>query len=88
MFLRDFFSQLQKTGIHNLCFIKESKMFVFIIPEMRIYEGHCQNLQFRKTEAFNGSLLNFFTGGYQLGKRISIPTGIYSFKDVSLFYMY
>ena len=39
-------------------------MFVFIIPEMRIYEGHCQNLQFRKTEAFNGSLLNFFTGGY------------------------
>ena len=41
-----------------------------------------------KTEAFNGSLLYFFTGGYQLGKHISIPTGIYSFKDVSLFYMY
>ena len=45
-------------------------MFVFIIPEMRIYEGHWQNLQFRKlrqTSWFNGSLLNFFTGGYQLG---------------------
>ena len=39
MFLRDFFSQLQNAGIHNLCFIKESKMFVFIVPEMRIMKG-------------------------------------------------
>ena len=66
-------------------------MFVFIIPEMRIYKGHWHNLQFRKlrqTSWFNGSLLNVFIGGYQLGKCISIPTRIYSFKDVSLFYMY
>ena len=66
-------------------------MFVVIIPEMRIYEGHWLNLQFRnlrQTSWFNGSLLDFFTGGYHLGKCISIPTGILSFKDVSLFYMY
>ena len=37
MFLRDFFHNYKKTEIHNLCFIKESMMFVFIIPEMRIY---------------------------------------------------
>ena len=36
----------------------------------------------------NRSLLDLFIGGYQLGKRISIPIRIYSFKDVSLFYMY
>ena len=39
MFLRDFFHNLQKAVIHNLCFIKESKMFVFIVPEMRIMKG-------------------------------------------------
>ena len=33
-------------------------------------------------------LFNFFTGDYQLGKCISIPTRIYSFNDVSHFYMY
>ena len=65
-------------------------MFVYIIPEMRIYRGHCHNLQFRKlreTSWFNGSLLNFFTGGYHLGKHISVPARIYPFKDVSLFYV-
>ena len=87
-FFEIFFTITKKTGIHNSCFIKESKVFVFIIPQVRICKVYCHNLQFRElrqTPWFNGSLLNFFTGGYQLGKRISIPTRIYSFRDVSIY---
>ena len=48
---------------------KESKMFVFIFPEVRIYKGHWHNLQFRKLRQASCDLmevlLNFFIGGYQ-----------------------
>ena len=67
-------------------------MFVFIFHEVRIYIGHWHNLQFRKLRQTSCDLievlLNFFTGGNQLGKRISIPTRIYSCKHISHFYMY